>query len=344
MRVLVTGIAGFVGRHLARHLWELGHDVWGVVRPGENIEKPMGNDLPEVSVFPVDITDRVGITDVVRCSQPDAVIHLAAVSSVGLSWTDPTRTFQVNVLGTLALLEAIKESAVDALVVSVGSGEEYGLVLPEDLPITEAHPVQPRNPYAVSKAAQGWLALQYYHKFGVRVVHFRPFNHIGPGQGRGFITSDWASQIAMIERGLQPPVLRVGNLQPRRDYLDVRDVVRAYVLALKYVQPGEIYNLASGRAVSGEELLTRLLSLTNVEVEVVVDAALLRPVDVPIIVGDARKLRQATNWQPRYTLDKTLRDILDYWRNISEATKCATEEPVVHRLWTGTSSEEAGLS
>lgn len=313
MRVFVTGVGGFVGRHLARYLLELGWGVWGTVSPA-NGARALGDGLEAVQVFVVDMTDCEAMTRVLLQARPDAVIHLAAVSSVASSWTDPATTLRVNVLGTLSLLDAVRKSGADALVISVGSSEEYGYVTPNDLPVTEAHALKPSNPYAVSKAAQGWLVLQYHKKFAVPAVHLRPFNHIGPGQPHGFIASDLASQIARVELGLQPPVLRVGNLTTRRDYLDVRDVVRAYAMAIGRVQPGEVYNLASGRDWSGEDILEMLLKHASVKVDIVVDPELLRPSDVPRVVGDASKFQRATGWQPALSLEDTLLDVLNYWR------------------------------
>lgn len=317
MRVLITGITGFVGRHLAQYLLAQGVEVAGIGRPVHDDSMPF-SDHDRVPIHHVEIADVEVLARIVESSRPEAIVHLAAFSQVGLSWDAPSAVINTNVLGTLALLNAVWETGFKPLILSVGSGEEYGLVREDEIPISEATPLRPLNPYAVSKVAQGLLALQYAKKFGLRVIHMRPFNHIGPGQARGFITADFAAQIAHIEQGLAPPLLRVGNLDSRRDYLDVRDVVRAYVLALEGVHPGEVYNVASGVTWSGREILARLLALTSTQVDVVEDPALLRPVDVPVVVGDASKLRSATGWKPECSLEKSLADILSHWRIVTE--------------------------
>jgi len=313
-----------VGRHLVAHLQDEGHEVIGLDRPLEGSPRgaPGGGSSgssglasrPDYRICRADVTDERALTRVFATVRPEAIIHLAAVSRVGLAWDEPALPVRTNVLGTLAVIQAVANATPETLVLSVGSGDEYGLVGPDDLPVTETVPLRPRNPYAVSKAAQGQLALQMARKKGLRVIHARPFNHIGPGQARGFITADFAAQVAAIELGQAGSVLRVGNLDTRRDYLDVRDVVRAYTLLIVHGEPGEVYNIASGVSLSGREILDTLLEHSSVEVEVRTDPDLFRPAEVCELRGDASRLREATGWEPLHPVGEALRSVLDYWR------------------------------
>jgi len=246
--------------------------------------------------------------------RPDLVYHLAAQAAVGRSWDDPKATLVNNVSAQANLLQAIVELGLRPRILIVGSADEYGLVQPEDLPIDEETPLRPMNPYAVSKIAQDYLGYQYHISHGLDIVRVRPFNHIGPRQGLGFVVADFCQQIAVIEAGLQEPVLRVGNLSAQRDFSDVRDVVRAYHLALTQGQSGQVYNIGSSRAYAIQEILDRLLSQSRVPVRVEPDPQRMRPSDVPVMVCDNNKLRAHTGWEPSYTLDHSLRDTLAYWR------------------------------
>ncbi len=292
MRAFVTGGHGFVGPYLLAHLAESGDTV---IAPDQD---------------EVDISDLDEITQAIADARPDAIYHLAGLAHVGQSWDDPVRTFDVNAVGTLRVLEAARAVEPKPKVLLVGSAEVYGHVTPEQVPLTEAHPLRPVTPYAVSKVAGEYLGLQYDLGFDVPVVRARAFNHIGPGQAGRFLVSDIASYIAQAANGGGDGKLHLGNLSTRRDYTDVRDVVRAYRLLVERGERGEAYNVCSGVDVSGEQLAHRLLELAKVDLEIEVDPALLRPVDVPVLVGDNAKICGATGWSQRYSLDDTLRDVL----------------------------------
>ncbi|MCL5257444.1 MAG: GDP-mannose 4,6-dehydratase, partial [Chloroflexi bacterium] len=221
---------------------------------------------------------------------------------------------KVNIIGQLNLLEAVVRHAPEARVLVVGSGDEYGMVKPEEVPIAEDQPFRPNSPYAVSKVAQDMLGLQYFLMHKVSTIRVRPFNHIGPRQARGFVVADFARQIAEIEAGACAPVVRVGNLNAERDFTDVRDMVRAYHLAITQGAPGDVYNLGSGATTSIKNMLNDLLSLSSAAIEVVVDPARLRPSDMPVLSCDSTKFRTLTGWTPMISLKQSLQDVLDYWR------------------------------
>jgi GDP-4-dehydro-6-deoxy-D-mannose reductase len=304
---LVTGANGFVGAHLVAALAAPDARVFGLVRPGtprEGAFEPLDADLLDPSAM-----ERA-----VASAAPDRVVHLAAQSSAKDSWSDAEGTLRTNLLGLLHLLEAVRKTGLSPRVLVIGSAEEYGAVADPERPIGEDAPLRPSSPYAVSKAAQGYLALQYHLAHRLPIVRTRTFNHTGPGRGASFAESSFARQIAEIEAGLREPVIRVGNLDAVRDMGDVRDVVAAYRLLIERGEPGEVYNVCTGRGVRIGELLDRLLSLSSARVERRTDPALLRPVDVPVLIGDASRLRRATGWQPEIPLDVTLRDLLEDWR------------------------------
>jgi GDP-4-dehydro-6-deoxy-D-mannose reductase len=265
-------------------------------------------------VLEADLNDPAAAAAVVDEVRPDRIIHLAGQSSVHLSWLDPAGTMRTNVLGIVHLLDAVRSRGLRPPVLVVGSAEEYGPTGPEEMPIREDAPLRPASPYAVSKVAQGALALLYGPAGGMRVVLTRTFHHTGPGRGEAFAESSFARQIAEIEAGRRPPVLKVGNLEAVRDFADVRDVVRAYWLLLEKGEGGKAYNVCSGRGRPVRDLLDMLLAASGARVEVRVDPERLRPSDVPAQVGDPSRLRSATGWEPRTPLDRTLTDLLADWR------------------------------
>jgi len=320
MKLLVTGVAGFVGGHLARYLSreQPSVEVSGLVRPGTRAPQLP----PEVALVEADLEDAEAVEALLEEVRPDRIIHLAAQSSVHRSWVDPAGTLRANVLGLLHVLEAVRKRALWPRILVVGSAEEYGPVRPEEMPIREEAPLRPASPYAVSKVAQGALALLYGPAGGMRVVLTRTFHHTGPGRGEAFAESSFARQIAEIEAGLRPPVLKVGNLEAVRDFADVRDVVRAYWLLLEKGEGGAAYNVCSGTGRPVRHLLDLLLAASSARVEVRVDPDRLRPADVPAQVGDPSRLRAATGWEPRIPLERTLRDLLDDWR-----ARTATADP-----------------
>lgn len=311
-RALITGAGGFVGGHLCTYL--LTHTDWkllGTVYPEPvSVARPR----PRLRLLHADLRDPQVVADEVMPFAPDVIFHLAAQSFVPDSFGDPWDTLENNIRAELNILEAVRRMAQPARVLVIGSNEEYGAPRPEDLPLTEESPLRPASPYAVSKVAQDMLGLQYFIAYGVPVVRVRPFNHTGPGQSPRFVVPAFASQIARIEAGLQEPVLRVGNLEAARDFSDVRDIVRAYHLAVTQGEPGEVYNLASGRPQSVRGLLERLLAMSTVRIRVEVDPDRYRPVDVPVVYGSAEKFRQHSGWQPQIPFEQTLREVLEGWR------------------------------
>jgi GDP-4-dehydro-6-deoxy-D-mannose reductase len=307
MRVLITGAAGFVGGHMADRAVERGAEAVGLGRDDTGPES-----LAEY--VQADLLDDGAVRSAVADLRPDAVIHLAAAASVAASWASPAETIDNNTRATLNLLEAVRAEAPDAVVLHAGSGEQYGPVPEDRLPVTEDEPLRPQNPYAVSKSAADLLAGFYADAHGMRVVRTRAFNHAGPGQSDAYVVSAFAKQIAEAERaGLSELVVETGNLAPKRDFTDVRDVVRAYWLALERGEPA-IYNVCSGLSVPVADILAGLARLTDVSVEQRTDPARLRKHEVMDIRGSHERLTDATGWQPEIALDRTLTDTLDWWR------------------------------
>lgn len=338
MRVLITGITGMAGSHLAEYLLNVeGVEIYGTMRPrsrmnnledlaaadklnaldGENItteavlQAYARADM--VNLIESDMADPFSMKKVVTSVKPDRVFHLAAQSFVLASWHYPAQTLDQNIQGQLNLLEAVREAGIDPMIQIAGSSEEYGLVLPDEVPIKETNPLRPLSPYAVSKVAQEMLAYQYHKSYGLKTVTTRGFNHTGPRRGHVFVTSNFARQIARIEKGLQPPVLQVGDLTSKRDWTDVRDMVRAYWLALGNCTPGEVYNIGSGTSRAVQEVLDILVNISHVKIDVKQDPARMRPSDVKILWADPSKFQAATGWKPEIPFEKTLEDLLNYW-------------------------------
>lgn len=313
-RILVTGATGFVGSHLLDYLLSMdGIEVYGIKRwrsRTENIEHLSGG----VAVIECDLRDQGCVTRVVESIKPDKIFHLAAQSYVPASWSAPQESLTTNILCNLHVLEAVRHLGIRPRIQVAGSSEEYGLVHPDELPIKETNPLRPLSPYGVSKVAQDLLGYQYYMSYGMDIVRTRGFNHTGPRRGDVFVTSNLAKQIVEIEAKKKEPVVYVGNLDAKRDFSDVRDMVKAYWLALEKGKPGEVYNICSGVAYSIREVLDMLLSMAKVEIELRVDSERLRPSDVPVLLGDNTKFVEATGWKPAIPFEETLRDILDYWR------------------------------
>jgi len=297
MRTAITGARGFVGPHLTRHLEASGDEVIGLDRHGP---------------APCDVTDPEAVHDALSRARPDAVYHLAALSHVGESWQAPAQAFRVNAEGTLNVLRACSDLGVERVLV-VGSAEEYGRVDPAQIPLTEDAPLRPVTPYGASKVAAGFCALQAFLGDGLGAIRVRPFGHTGPGQEPRFVVPALASRIAQAERDGDSEIA-VGSLEAVRDLTDVRDMVRAYRLLVCHGEPGEVYNACSGQGVAVAEIAERLLALATHEIRLRVDPDLLRPVEVPRLVGDNRRLRAATGWEPNYSLDQTVADVLDFAR------------------------------
>jgi GDP-4-dehydro-6-deoxy-D-mannose reductase len=307
MRALITGAGGFVGRHLIALAADRYAELFGI---GRGEEEP-----PGLSAYRhVDLTDPAATQEVVAEARPDAVFHLAAVASVAQSWNATRETLDTNLATTLNLLEAIRSSAPEATTVVVGSGEQYGPVDPGRLPVDEEQPMRPQSPYAVSKAAAELVAGFYADVYGLRVIRARSFNHAGPGQTDRYVVASFAKQIAAAERaGDRAVVISTGDLAPRRDFSDVRDVARAYLLLAEHGTAG-IFNVCSGVSVPVADILAALTALTDVEVEQRTDPARLRKHEVMDIRGSHARLTEATGWEPEIPLEQTLSDTLDWWR------------------------------
>jgi len=317
VRVLVTGACGFVGPYLARQLLSSGHDVFGTLYGPE----PSGHQpLPASKLLSCDIQDSDSIDSVVLKVKPEAVVHLAGISFVPEANNNFQRALSVNVGGTYNLLSSLAKVPNEANIILVSSGDVYGKVSSSDLPIGESYSPKPANNYSLTKLYSEQLAALFSGSDRLKISIARPFNHIGPGQDTRFVVASFAQQIARIKLGTQEPVMRVGNLSARRDFTDVRDIVKGYI-ALLGSEPG-IYNLCSSKAVSIQQILDTLLELSEVEVSIETDPERLRPSDVPEIRGDYSKIKSATGWEPeiplRETLKLVLQDMIDREEKASE--------------------------
>ena len=312
MRALITGINGFVGGYLAEHLLATGE--WQVAGMARQRVPALPALRDKITYLTADATSQADLAAGLERVQPDVVFHLAGQSNVPRSFEDPAETLTTNLLSGLALFQATLQLKQDPLLLIVGSNEIYGQVRPDEIPVNEQTPLRPVSPYAVSKAAQDLLAYQFHVSHKLRTVRLRPFNHIGPRQSDRFVASAFAAQIARIEVGMQPPLLRVGNLEAERDFTDVRDMVRAYELAGRCGVSGAAYNIGADRAVSVRFLLDTLLSISDRPISVEQDPARMRPADVPRVVCDSRSFRAQTGWAPQIGLTQTLGDLLEYWR------------------------------
>ncbi len=312
--MLITGITGFVGSHMAEFALAQGAEVFGSCRWRSNAEN-IDHLRSRITLIESDLRDMSSTRALVERADPTYVVHLAAQSFVGASWQSPAETLSTNITSQLNLLEAIRGLRLRPRFLTVGSSEEYGLVHEDELPIRESNPLRPLSPYAVSKVTQDLLGYQYFRSYGLPIVRSRAFNHEGPRRGDVFVTSSFAKQVAEIEAGLADPAVRVGDLKPRRDYSDVRDIVRGYWLLLERGEPGEVYNLCSGRTWSIQQVLDFLLAQSTAKnIAVVVDPLRLRPSDVMVLEGDPSKVEKATGWRAEIPFERTLTELLDYWR------------------------------
>jgi GDP-4-dehydro-6-deoxy-D-mannose reductase len=314
MRVLITGITGFVGSHLAELSLERGASVFGSIRwrsKTENIDHLQGR----MALVPSDLRELSSVRTLLETSRPDYVVHLAAQSFVAASWQTPSETLFTNAVSQMNLFEGMRQIGCSARFLVIGSSEEYGLVHPDELPIRETNPLRPLSPYAVSKVTQDLMGYQYFKSYGMDIVRARAFNHSGPRRGETFATSNFAKQIAEIEAGLREPVVEVGDLTPTRDFSDVRDIVRGYWALLDQGIAGEVYNLCSGVEWSIQRVLDYLIQASSApRIDVRADSARLRPSDVPRLRGNAEKIEKSIGWRPEIPLERTLSDLLDYWR------------------------------
>jgi GDP-4-dehydro-6-deoxy-D-mannose reductase len=314
-RVLITGITGMAGSHLAEYILKEhpDHKIYATKR----WRSPLNNIAhieSQVNLIDCDLTDSSGVRGLIETVKPDLVFHLAAQSFVPTSWTNPNATLSDNISMQLNIFEAVRNLGISPVIQIALSSEEYGLVHPNEVPITENNPLRPLSPYAVSKVAQDMLGYQYNQSYGLKVIRTRAFNHEGPRRGEVFVTSNFAKQIAEIEAGLRLPVIHHGNLDAQRDWTDVRDMVRAYWESVHKCVPGEDYVIASGVTRTIRSMLDYLLSLSTHKIECKLDESRLRPSDVQILLGDPAKFKKATGWEQTITFEQTMEDLLNYWR------------------------------
>ena len=311
MRALITGITGFAGGHLAQILLDRGDQVFGVARDwGHRLEHLSQRVEPVIK----DLQDPAVVEEILVNVQPDAIYHLAGQAFVPTAWADPWATFENNVRPQLYILQAMIKLKLKARLLIVASNEVYGHVSADKLPVKEDTAMRPDNPYGVSKVTQDTLALQYHLSHGIDVLRVRAFNHIGPRQSPVFVSASFAKQIAEIEAGLKEPILHVGNLEAKRDFTDVVDVMRAYTLLVEHGQPGEAYNVGTGQAYSIQYLLDVLLNYTTTHISIKQDPARMRPSDVPVVYANNNKLRTCTGWEPTVSFEDSLHRVLNYWR------------------------------
>jgi GDP-4-dehydro-6-deoxy-D-mannose reductase len=355
VRVLITGITGMAGSFLTEYLSDHHPDVevFGTFRWRSKLDNLQDlrnrgklNVLDEgqrvtdqsslrrfvkpgqVTVIDCELQDATAVRGVIRAVRPDRIFHLAAQSFVPASWTAPSATLTNNIVPQVNLFEAIREAQLDPEIHIAGSSEEYGLVHPDEAPITESNPLRPLSPYAVSKVAQETLAIQYFRSYKLKCVVTRGFNHTGPRRGQVFVTSSFAKQIAEIEAGFRKPVLDVGDLDSRRDWTDTRDTVRAYWLAAERGTPGEVYNVGQGTCIRVGEMLDILLSHSHVDIAIEQDLSRMRPSDVKLLWANCEKFKKATGWEPKIPFDQTMADLLGYWR---ERVRILGLQPVASR-------------
>lgn len=313
MKILITGIAGFVGSHLAEFALSKKCEIHGIEKRGVysgNIK----TFKDKITIHECDIKDFRSVKGVIKKILPEKIFHLAAQSSPSVSWSTPAETITTNIIGELNIFEAVRELKINPWIQIACSCDEYGMVYENEIPIKETNPLRPLSPYAVSKVAQDLLGYQYYQSYKLNIVRTRAFNHDGPRRDDVFMASNFAKQISEIEKKKKPPVIYVGNLESRRDYTDVRDVVRAYWLATEKCIAGEVYNISSGRAWKIKDILDYLLDISKIKVEIKQDPAKMRPSDIQLLLGDNNKFVKQTGWKPEIPFEKTLEDLLGYWR------------------------------
>ena len=326
-RALITGITGFVGSHLAEFLLTKGEEVFGTYRwrsPKDNIR----HILNKIILVPCELRDAESCYQAIKAVKPDVIYHLAAQSYVPVSFTQPADTIETNGIGTINLLEAIRKLDLDPIIHVCSSSEVYGNPTADEVPMKETNPLRPYSPYGVSKVGEDLVAYQYWLCYGMKTIRTRMFTHTGPRRGEVFVMSWFAKQIALIEAGKQEPVVRVGNLESVRTFADVRDTVRAYWMLTQKCPAGEVYNIGGDRTMTIKEMLDHLLARTPMKnkISIMVDPALLRPSDVTLQIPDCSKFKKATGWEPEIPFEKTVQDILDYWRAKVKAGETGSNE------------------
>ena len=305
-KVLVTGVDGFVAGYLSDYLFKSGYDVYGTT-----ISETYKND--KIKIFKMNLLDVENVSDVIKNISPNMIFHLAGQSAVGLSWQKPVLTIDINVNGTLNLLEAVRINNINSRILIIGSSDQYGTIKPEDCPIKETQLQNPQSPYGISKKTQEEIGKLYVKAYKMNIIFVRAFNHIGARQGKNFVVSDFASKIVKIEKSAVP-VLKVGNLDTLRDFTDVRDIVRGYLMLLESGKIGESYNIGSGNVIKVKDILKKLINLSSKKIKIEIDKEKFRPVDVPIVQCDNSKIKKDTGWSPEISIDETLKEVLEYWR------------------------------
>lgn len=310
-KVFISGATGFVGSHLIEHLSSQEYTIYGTSFP----EKPEeGVRAGRGRMSYMDIRSEKNVFKAIKSIQPEWIFHLAAISNVKHSWEKRKKTLQTNIMGAFYLFEAVRKFSPKARILYISSSDVYGVLTPKEKALQEEDSLHAVNPYAFTKISGEMLSWFYARIEKMDVIITRPFPHTGPGQSPAFVCSDWASQIARIEKGLAEPVIKTGNCKVRRDFTDVRDIVRAYTLLMQKGRSGEVYNVCSGKAVLLKEILDLLLSFSRETIEVEVDWQKLRKAEIPLLVGDNQKIRTATSWEPQIPLRKSIHDLLEYWR------------------------------
>jgi len=309
MKALIAGAAGFVGRYLIDELAGNNYEVIATKLPNEVLHSD------NCTVIDLDILMESDISAVLGRTRPDVIFHLAAISSVALSWKKPALTVDINIKGAVNLLEAVRNLDYKPKVLLIGSSEEYGKVSEEENPISELHKTYPANIYAASKTCQNMLGKIYADAYNLEIIMVRAFNHIGPGQSADFVVSDFCKQAAEIEKGIIKPVIHVGNLGAKRDFTDVRDIVRAYLQLSFKGKKGETYNIGSGKAIEVKNILDTIINNSTADIKIEIDESKYRPVDVPVIEADISKIVSCTGWKPEFDLNTTITDTLQYWRS-----------------------------
>lgn len=316
MKAFITGISGFAGSFLAEELLKSSDNkIYGTYLTRDSLDR-----IPEIKDkiegFELDLLDFQKTQEVISQVKPDVIFHLAALTSPSESFEKPSEVITNNINAQLSIFEGVRKLGLESKILVTSSAEIYGIVAPNDLPIDENTPLMPTTPYAVSKIAQDYLALQYFTTYKFNIVRARPFNHIGPRQAPAFVVSSFAKKIAEIEKGIREPILPVGNLESKRDFTDVRDMVKAYILLADKGLAGDVYNLGSGVSYKISDILDKLLSFSQTKIEISVDKSLLRPSDNPDLYSDSSKVKNETGWVSQIPLETSLKDTLDYWRKI----------------------------
>ncbi len=315
MKALIIGAGGFVGGYLISELCSGGWEVCATKLPHEKI---IGDKLFSFCTADLDILDVNAVIELLRSFMPDCIFHLAAQSSVALSWKKPALTADINIKGCINLLEAVRNVDIAPRILFIGSSEEYGYAANRPVPVTETTLPEPANIYAITKLTQNMIGGLYFKAYNMDIISVRAFNHIGAGQLPQFVVSDFCRQAAEISLGRREPVIQVGNLAAKRDFTDVRDIVRAYSMLAKNGVSGETYNVGSGHAVSIQSILDMIVELSGIKIQVEIDRTRYRPVDVPFIEADISKLQHDTGWKPMIDLSTSLSGIIEYWKNYME--------------------------